>query len=266
MMAHPTEPALAPSLPRRDRIAILAGLFGVTLLAWVYLIAIALAMEEMPMSSAEMMGIHSWNALDFFLMFLMWAVMMVGMMVPTAVPMTLVYAAVARKAASQNQPLPPTAAFVAGYIAMWSLFSVAATLLQWGLDQAALLSPMMVSNSPSLGAGLLMAAGIYQWMPFKNACLQHCRAPAHFFAQHWHTGMAGAFRMGLEHGAFCLGCCWALMGLLFLGGVMNLMWIAAITLFVLLEKVLPSGDWGGRVMGAVMVLAGILTLAGFALS
>ena len=265
-MAHPTEPALTASLPRRDRISILLALFGIALLAWVYLIAMALAMEEMPMSGAEMMGIHPWSALDFFLMFLMWAVMMVGMMVPTAVPMTLVYAAVARKAARQDTPLAPTATFVLGYIAMWSLFSVAATLVQWGLHQAALLSPMMVSNSPSLGAGLLIAAGIYQWLPFKDACLQHCRAPAHFFAEHWHTGAAGAFRMGLEHGAFCLGCCWALMGLLFLGGVMNLLWIGAITLFVLLEKVHPFGDRGGRVMGALMVLAGLLALAGLGLN
>ena len=265
-MAHLTEPALTHSLPRRDRIAILVALSGLTLLAWIYLIAMALAMEEIPMSGAEMMGIHPWSGLDFLLMFLMWAVMMVGMMVPTAVPMTLIYAAVARKAVSQDTPLPPTATFVLGYIAIWTLFSAAATLVQWWLDQAALLSPMMVSKSPSLGAGLLIAAGIYQWLPFKDACLQHCRAPAHFFARHWHTGMAGAFRMGLEHGAFCLGCCWALMGLLFLGGVMNLLWIAAITLFVLLEKVLPFGDKGGRVMGALMVLAGLLTLAGFALS
>ena len=166
----------------------------------------------------------------------------------------------------QDTPLAPTATFVLGYIAMWSLFSVAATLVQWGLDQAALISPMMVSTSPSLGAGLLIAAGIYQWLPFKDACLQHCRAPAHFLAEHWHKGKAGAFRMGLEHGAFCLGCCWALMGLLFLGGVMNLLWIAAITLFVLLEKVLPFGDRGGRVMGALMVLAGLLALAGLGLN
>ncbi len=258
-MAHPTEPALTASLPRRDRISILVALFGITLLAWVYLAA--MAMEEMPMSGAEMMGIHPWSALDFFLMFLMWTVMMVGMMVPTAVPMTLVYAAVARKATRQGTPLAPTATFVLGYIAMWSLFSVVATLFQWGLDQAALLSPMMVSNSPALGAGLLIATGTYQWLPFKNTCLQHCRAPAHFFAEHWHAGGSGAFRMGLEHGVLCLGCCWALMGLLFLGGVMNLLWIAAITLFVLLEKVLPFGDRGGRVMGALMVLAGLLALA-----
>ena len=260
---HPAQAApLTGSLPRRNRIAILASLFGITLLAWVYLIVMALSMDDMSMTAGEMMRIRPWSGLDFLLMFLMWAVMMVGMMVPTAVPMTLIYAAVPRKAASQNTPLSPTAVFVAGYIAMWCLFSVAATLIQWVLDQAALLSLMMVSNSPALGAGLLMGAGIYQWTPFKDACLQHCRAPAYFFARHWRSGASGAFRLGLEHGAYCLGCCWVLMGLLFLGGVMNLLWIAAITFFVLLEKLSPWGVKGGRVVGAAMVLAGILALVG----
>jgi len=261
---HPAQSApLARSLPRRSRIAILTSLFGITLLAWVYLIVMALSMDDMSMTAGEMMRIRPWSGLDFLLMFLMWAVMMVGMMVPTAVPMTLIYAAVARKAASQSTPVAPTATFVAGYIVMWCLFSVAATVTQWVLDQAALLSPMMVSNSPALGAGLLIGAGIYQWTPFKDACLQHCRAPAHFFAQHWRSGATGAFRLGLEHGAFCLGCCWVLMGLLFLGGVMNLLWIAAITFFVLLEKLSPWGVQGGRVVGAGMILVGVLGLAGF---
>ena len=232
------------------------------MLAWVYLIVMALSMDEMSMTAGEMMRLRPWSGLDFLLMFLMWAVMMVGMMVPTAVPMTLIYAAVARKAASRATPLAPTAVFVAGYIVMWCLFSVAATVVQWLLDQAALLSPMMVSNSSALGAGLLIAAGLYQWTPFKDACLRHCRSPAHFFARHWRSGAVGAFRLGLEHGAYCLGCCWVLMGLLFLGGVMNLLWIAAITFFVLLEKLSPWGVQGGRVVGGAMVLAGILALAG----
>jgi predicted metal-binding membrane protein len=210
----------------------------------------------------NMVMIHHWTPFDFLMMFLMWAVMMVGMMVPTAVPMTLIYAAVARKAQRQGTPLAPTGAFVTGYIAMWTLFSVGATAAQWGLDQAALLSPMMVSKSPALGAGLLIAAGLYQLTPFKNACLEHCRGPADFFTRNWRKGMGGAFRMGLVHGAYCLGCCWVLMGLLFFGGVMNLLWIAAITFFVLLEKVLPSGDRGGKVAGALMLAAGGAMLAG----
>ena len=248
----------------RDRIAVLAGLTGVTLLAWTYLLFEATGMGDMSMPSmADMVRVQAWTPTDFLMMFLMWAVMMVGMMVPTAIPMTLVYAAVARKAAAEDSPLPPTALFVAGYIAMWTLFRVGATLAQWGLEQATLLSPMMVSTSPALGAGLLIAAGMYQLTPFKDSCLRHCRTPAHFLSRYWRQGMSGALRMGFEHGAYCLGCCWILMGLLFFGGVMNLLWIAAIAAFVLLEKVIPFGAQGGRVAGVAMILIGLLTLAGF---
>ena len=213
------------------------------------------------MDHGGMLMIHPWTAADFVLMFLMWAVMMVGMMVPTAIPMTLIYAAVARKAEAQRTPVAPAFVFVGGYVAMWAIFSAGATLAQWGLDQAALLSPMLVTTSPALGSGLLIAAGIYQLTPAKNACLEHCRTPVHFISQHWRKGAAGAFRMGLEHGAFCLGCCWALMLLLFFGGVMNLLWIAGITLFVLLEKVIPHGVGGGKLAGAAMIVAGIVVLA-----
>jgi predicted metal-binding membrane protein len=150
--------------------------------------------------------------------------------------------------------------FVAGYIAMWSLFSLVATIAQHALDQAALLSPMMRSNSEALGAALLIVAGVYQFTPLKNACLRNCRAPAHFLSRYWRTGSLGAFRMGLRLGAYCVGCCWILMGLLFVGGVMNLLWIAAIAIFVLLEKTIPRGDVSGRFAGAAMILIGALSL------
>jgi predicted metal-binding membrane protein len=202
------------------------------------------------------MQIPVWDVGYFGMMFLMWAVMMVGMMLPSVIPMVLIYAGVARKSAAQGMPVAPTGAFVSGYIAIWLIFSLFATIAQWGLDQAALLSPMMVSNSVGLGAALLIAAGIYQWLPIKDKCLQHCRSPVHFITTHWRLGSIGAFKMGLSHGAFCLGCCWVLMALLFVGGVMNLLWIAAIALFVLLEKVLPLGDVSGRVMGLLMITAG----------
>ncbi len=249
-------------LPRRDRIAILVALAGVTALAWTYLIFLSADMPAMDSEQAgTLMRLTLWTPADIVFMGLMWAIMMVGMMVPSAAPMTLIYAAMARKAAQQGRPLAPTAVFVSGYLGMWGLFSVGATLAQWGLHRAALLSPMMVTNSEGLGAGLLMTAGVYQLTPWKNVCLDHCRSPAHFISQHWRPGVAGAFRMGLEHGAFCLGCCWALMGLLFVGGVMNLLWIAGITLFVFLEKVLPFGVWSGRLAGGGMILAGSLALA-----
>jgi len=228
------------------------GLVGVSALAWAWLLA-------MP-AGGDMMALRAWSARDFWLMFLMWAVMMVGMMLPSAAPMLLVYAAVVRKAERQGAVLAPTAVFAAGYLLAWTLFSLAATLAQWGLEEAALLSPMMVATSPLLGGLLLIGAGLYQLTPWKDACLQHCRSPVGFIAEHWRPGVAGALRMGMQHGLYCLGCCWVLMGLLFFGGVMNLLWIAAITLFVLLEKVLPGGARGGRFAGAALALAGVWVL------
>jgi predicted metal-binding membrane protein len=255
---------------RRDRVAVLTGLAGITVAAWIYVVIQAHRMASMSMGMTghsvtatmhAMAGVQPWTATEFGLRLLMWAVMMVAMMVPTAAPMTLVYAAVARKAAAQHNPVPPTFIFVAGYIAMWSLFSVAATIAQWRLDRVALLSPMMVSNSVILGGALLIGAGVYQLTPLKQACLRHCRAPAQFLSQNWHSGTTGAFRMGLKLGAYCLGCCWILMGLLFVGGVMNLLWIAAIAAFVLLEKTIPFGPAAGWFAGATMILVGVLSLA-----
>jgi predicted metal-binding membrane protein len=144
---------------------------------------------------------------------------------------------------------------------MWTIFGLLATIAQHGLDRAALLSPMMVSRSASFGAVLLIAAGIYQFTPLKNACLKNCRVPAHFLSRYLRTGNHGAFRMGLRLGAYCVGCCWILMALLFVGGVMNLLWIAAIAIFVLLEKTIPFGDLGARIAGAAMILVGVLSLA-----
>jgi predicted metal-binding membrane protein len=227
------------------------------------------------MSSMESGGFHmtesimvlrSWTMVDGVFMFLMWAIMMVGMMLPSAAPMTLLYAGMVRKADRQGTPMAPTAAFVSGYLTMWCVFSVGATLVQWGLHEAAMLSPMMMANSQVLGAALLIVAGVYQLTPWKMVCLDHCRSPTHFIAEHWQSGARGAFRLGLHHGAFCLGCCWALMGLLFVGGVMNLLWIAAITIFVFLEKVLPVGDWNLRLgwfagIGLIVCGIGMLVMA-----
>jgi predicted metal-binding membrane protein len=247
----------------------LAGLGGITIAAWVYIVVSARRMASgsadmtghsmAPMMHA-MTGVQPWGATEFGLRLAMWAVMMVAMMVPTAAPMTLLYAAVARKAAAQHNPLAPTFVLVAGYIAMWTIFSLVATFAQHALDQAALLSPMMSSNSAAFGAALLIAAGVYELTPLKNACLRNCRAPAHFLARNWRTGNLGAFRMGLTLGAYCVGCCWILMGLLFVGGVMNLLWIAAIAIFVLLEKTSPFGEVSGRFAGAAMILVGALSL------
>jgi predicted metal-binding membrane protein len=228
-------------------------------------------MSSMPkadgMDMMTMLQVKPWALIDWAMMGAMWIIMMVGMMLPSATPMILIYAGIARKAARDgsplssepsSSPLPPTAVFTAGYVVMWSLFSVAATVAQWALDQAALLSPTMVSTSPLLGAGLVVGAGLYQLTPFKDACLDHCRAPARFISEHWRPGAVGAFRMGAEHGLYCLGCCWVLMGLLFFGGVMSLPWIAGLTLFVLVEKLLPVPGGGARVAGWILIAVGLV--------
>lgn len=242
----------------RDRLFITGGLAGATILSWVYLVDIARDMAsgfcDMPgMEGIYMGAVPVWNAPYFVMMVVMWAVMMVGMMLPSAAPTILLYASMHRNAG--RVPYLSTVGFVLGYLTMWTLFSVAATLAQWALDEAALLSPAMVTTSPYVGAGLLAAAGVYQLTPLKSACLSHCRGPIAFLQHHWRTGKGGAFIMGLEHGAFCLGCCWVLMALLFVGGVMNLVWIGAITGFVLFEKLLPPGKLAERVSGIVMILA-----------
>ena len=254
---------------RRDQAAVLTALAVVTAAAWTYTVRQA---NQMAMPSGigghgmantmhAMLMMQPWTSSEFGLRLAMWVVMMVAMMVPTAAPMTLVYAAVARKAAAQDSPLPPTFLFVAGYVAVWGLFGVVATLAQRGLDAVSLLSPTMASNSAVFGGVLLVTAGIYQLTPLKHACLNHCRAPAHFLSRYWRKGTLGAFRMGLRLGAYCLGCCWILMALLFVGGVMNVLWIAAISAFVLLEKTLPLGDRGSRIAGATAIGAGILSIA-----
>jgi len=255
------------ALLRRDRAVVLAGVVAVAALAWAYLFYLAWDMQRGvnlgPLqldAGMAMSQVRPWSGVDFGLMFLMWAVMMVAMMTPSAAPMILLFAAIIRKRRGRTGQAASSAAFAAGYLAVWIGFSALATRLQWALEQAALLSPMMVSTSPYLGGGLLVAAGIYQWTPLKHACLQNCRAPAEFLSRSWRNGTGGAVAMGIHHGAYCVGCCWILMGLLFVGGVMNLLWVAAIAVFVLLEKVLPFGVLGGRVTGALLALAGLIVL------
>ena len=253
-----SDPSTLETLLRRDRAFVLAGLVGVTAISWVYMFALAAGMDEMAGSIAQL---RPWSALDFLLMFVMWVVMMIAMMIPRAAPMILLFAGVQRRSQRNDRPFVPVAAFVSGYAIVWTGFSLLATLAQWALENAALLSPMLVSTSPLLGGGLLVAAGVYQWTPYKDGCLKHCRTPFQFVMEHWRTGTTGALRMGLEHGAYCLGCCWILMGLLFFGGVMNLLWIATIAAFVLIEKLAPAGAAAGRVVGLALVAAGIFVVA-----
>ena len=247
---------------RRDRLVVLAGLGGVTVLAWLYLILLAAGMVDGPGAMGEAMANARpipWTAGDFALMVLMWSVMMVGMMLPGATPMILLFAMINREKREAGYPFVPTGAFALGYAGAWTAFSLFATILQWALHSAALLSPMLVSTSAVLAGALFIAAGTYQLTPLKHACLKNCRSPVHFIMTRWRSGAGGALRMGLEHGAYCVGCCWFLMGLLLVLGVMNLLWVAALTILVLVEKAGRRGEWTARISGVAM-LAGGLTL------
>jgi predicted metal-binding membrane protein len=195
------------------------------------------------------------------LAFLMWWVMMIGMMLPGALPMTLTFATVNRRRRELGTPYVPTAVFVAGYLLAWGAFSLAATGAQWWLEHAALMKPMRHLASPLAGGLLFIAVGLYQLAPLKHACLRRCRSPLAFVLERWHDGTAGALRMGAEHGAYCLGCCAFLMALLFVGGVMNLLWAAAIAAFVLVEKLAPAGEAVARAAGLLAVGAGVWMVA-----
>lgn len=247
------------ALLKRDRIFVVSGLVAIAALAWAYIIYLARDMQHMDMGMA-MPQMQAWGILELVLLFVMWAVMMVAMMVPSAAPLILIFASAYRKRQERKDPVVPTAIFLMGYLLVWTGFSGLATLAQWGLHSAALLSPMMVSTNSILGGILLLAAGIFQWTSLKHACLSHCRSPIGFLMSHWKEGTRGALIMGLEHGTYCVGCCWILMVLLFVAGVMNLVWVTFIAAFVLAEKVLPRGDLVGRVAGGMLMLAGIIFL------
>jgi predicted metal-binding membrane protein len=250
--------AAVVALLRRDRRLVLAGLAGLAVLPWLYLAWDAATMASMAPGDDGLLPALGHAVLTF----LMWAVMMVGMMVPSAAPAVLLYASMARGTRERGAPFPGVWVFALGYLAAWTAFSALATVLQVALERAALLSPMAETEGRWLTGALLLAAGAWQWLPVKAACLRHCRAPFQFFLARWRPGARGAVAMGLEHGLFCLGCCWALMLLLFVGGVMDLAWAALIAGFVLVEKVAPLGPATGRVAGALLALAGFWVLSG----
>jgi predicted metal-binding membrane protein len=199
----------------------------------------------------------SWTTADFALNLAIWWAMMPGMMLPSAAPMILIFAAINRRKRERGQPFVRAMVFTSGYLIAWGLFGVFATVTDWGLEQAALISPITGRLSPILGAIVVTAAGIYQLTPLKSVCLTHCRSPFDFVLNHWREGMAGALRMGVEHGLYCLGCCWFLMALLFAAGIMNVLWMAVITVFVFIEKLSPAGQWIARASGIAMLGFGI---------
>lgn len=243
----------------RDRLLALGGLLAVLVLAWGYLLHLAGAMGAPATPMAAMPS--RWGAVDLLLTFLMWAVMMVAMMVPSAAPLVLLHMRVTGARRPRGAVLGSAFLMLAGYLVVWTAFSGAATLVQWGLQATALLTPMMRSAGDPLAGGLLVAAGLYQWTPVKRRCLEHCRSPLEFLAAHWWPGPTGAFRTGLHHGVYCVGCCWLLMGLLFVLGVMNLLWVAALAALVLLERTGPAGPVVARMAGVALAGWGVLVLA-----
>lgn len=282
------------ALLKRDRVVVAAALIILTFLAWAYVLWLsahmmmpgaaaspgdmagmdmgsdnmagmdmsAAASPDAGMAAAMAPGFRAWAPVDFAFMFAMWSVMMVGMMTPSVAPMILLYAAVGRKAAGTGTPFASTGWFLAGYLLVWLAFSALATCAQWALTALALLTPMMATASVTLGGILLVAVGLYQWTPLKETCLRACQAPLGFLMAHggFRREPRGAVRLGIAHGAYCLGCCFALMALLFVGGIMNVLWIAGLTILVLLEKIVPTGRLIPRVSGALIALAGLWLL------
>ena len=248
---------------RRDRLLVVLGLTAVIALSWAYLLAGAgISMHEMNGMLMPMRN-EPWTLGYAVLVFGMWAVMMAAMMLPSAAPMIRFYGTISRGRRARGDVVAATGVFATGYVLVWAAFSLAAVGLQFAAEQAALISPMMEMTSTALAGSLLIAAGLYQWSPLKQACLRRCRSPLEFVMTQWREGAQGAFVMGLRHGAYCLGCCWLLMLLLFVGGVMNLRWIAGLAFLVLIEKAAPAGHWIGRVAGVGLIIWGGATLAIF---
>ncbi len=248
------------SLLRQDRWLVGGALAVTVALCWAWIVPMARDMYGAMTGPAAWMMTDRWDLAHLSLLFAMWVVMMAGMMLPSAAPALLLYAGVIRKSPEGERAPAHVYAFAGGYLLVWTAFSLAATVLQRALANLLWLTPMMEARSRAAGGALLMLAGLYQLTPFKRTCLESCRSPAAFIARHWKRGVAGGFRLGLVHGINCLGCCWALMLLLFVGGVMNLWWIGALTVFVLLEKVAPLGAQGGRLSGWLIMALGLWNL------
>lgn len=225
-------------------------------LAWVYTLYHVGQMQAMT-DSMRMPSVGPWQPVDLLAVFAMWVIMMAAMMIPSVIPSVTLFATVNRRRRERGQPFVPAAVFFLGYLAAWTGFSGAATVAQWGLHGAALLSEMMESRSTAFGGLALLAAGVYQWTPLKHVCLTRCRSPLTFFMTQWREGNLGALLMGVKHGTYCVGCCWALMLVLFAVGVMNVLWIAFLASFVLAEKVAAGGPWLGRLGGLALIGWGI---------
>lgn len=249
---------------RHQRLLVIAGLLGASLLAWAYLLHMLADMPDMSVSLQQLsaLSLHPWSGAYFLMIFLMWLVMMAAMMLPTAAPTILIYARVVGQKQAHEHAVIRGYLFAAGYLMTWTLFSLVATALQWLLETAATSSDVVTGYGTLVGGLLLVSAGLYQWTPLKRSCLAHCRSPLEFVSRHWRQGPTGALRMGMEHGLYCVGCCWMLMALLFVGGVMSLLWIAVIMIFVLVEKLAPQGVRAAQLGGVALLLMGGWLVAG----
>jgi predicted metal-binding membrane protein len=264
-----TQTTVLEAVLRRDRAVVVAALVAVITIAWIWILfgagtgmtAMAMTLGSgMPDMATMLMVPAAWSLGYAGLMFAMWWTMMAAMMLPSAAPVLLLFAQVNRNQNAGGRPFIPTGIFAAGYLLAWGGFSVLAAGLQWELESLGLLSPMMATTSYWLGGVIFLAAGVWQLTPIKNICLRHCRSPMGFFVESWRPGRLGALRMGIEHGSYCLGCCWFLMGLLFFGGIMNLFWIIGLAVFILFEKTIPMGSWIGRIVGIGVAAWGALVL------
>lgn len=251
-------------LPVRDRIVVLSGLTAAATLAWIYLLYMSWGMEHMEAAAAMviMPRMTNWGTIDLLLVLAMWVIMMTAMMLPSVMPMILSFAFLSRRRRAHRAPYGHTAVFVLGYLAVWFCFSLLATFAQWGLLEGRLLTPMMVSATPLFGGACLIMAGVFQFTPLKQTCLGKCGSPLGFLLNEWREGAFGAWVMGLRHGTYCLGCCWALMASLFVFGVMNVFWIAVLSIYVLLEKIIPRPRWLTFAQGLALVGWGIAVAAG----
>jgi len=247
---------------KHDRWLTAGALAIVVLLCWAWIVPMSRDMYGLMEGPASWMMAPEWDWKCTLLLFAMWEVMMIGMMLPSTAPTLLLYAVVSRKSADSRHTPLRVYAFACGYLAVWTLFSAAVTPLQRMLKDLMLLSPMLELQNRPLSAALLMIAGAYQFTGLKRSCLNHCRSPAELIVERFRPGTAGALRMGVEHGFYCLGCCWALMLLLFVGGIMNLWVIAAISLFILAERLIPRGTQVGRISGLLLILAGLWAFLG----
>ena len=242
---------------RHDRAILIATLVCVTLACWAWIVPMARDMYGAMTGPSAWMMTTTWDAAHLLLLFAMWIVMMAGMMLPSATPTLLVYAAASRRRADGRAGTWHVYAMAAGYVLVWIGFSLCAAVLQRALSALLLLSPMMKVTSAVMSGGLLITAGIYQFTPLKKTCLASCSAPITFLMRRWREGGSGAFRLGVEHGLLCVGCCWPLMLLLFAGGVMNLMVIGAVTAVVLMEKIASFGPRTVRLTGILLIVLGV---------